>query len=203
MQRAPRTIIAFHGTNQSFDRFEARFLGSANPNTASRAAFFFSRGRQAASDYARHAARTMIPEQEAHEAEVERLLAQADLAMRRGQNDRYEALIQELEEFEGAALNAPPSGAVVLECRLRLSNPAVVRAQDVMRDLASVLERARAAGHDAVVIRGICDTPSGTGGPDDHIAVFDAENIEIVAHHIPDPEPDLVKSGCDGAELEF
>lgn len=192
MKRAPRTITAFHGTNQSFDRFEPRFLGSANPNTASRAAFFFSRGRQAASDYARHAARTMIPEWEAHEAMVAELLAKADRAIEKGQHEHYEALIHELEELEANALSAPPAGAVVLECRLVIANPLVISGQDraVIRDLGAVLDRAGAAGHDPVVLRDIRDTPSGMGLPDDHIAVFDAAKIEIVGRHVPDPEPE-------------
>ena len=188
-----RTIIAYHGTNQDFDRFDRRFLGSANPNTASAAAFFFSKGRAAASDYARHAARTMVPDWERHEAMVAELLAQADRAMEHGQHARYEALIQELEELEGAALNAPPAGAFVLECRLTVSNPLQISGQDraAICNLGAVLDQARAAGHDAVVLRDIRDTPSGMGLPDHHIAVFDAANIEIIARHAPEPEPEL------------
>lgn len=188
-----RAIIAFHGTNQDFDRFETRFLASANPNTASSTAFFFSKGRAAASDYARHAARTMVPDWERHEALVAVLLAKADRAMEQGNHARYEALILELEELEGNALNAPPAGAVVLECRLTVSNPLVISGQDrdVTRDLGGVLAQAREAGHDAVVLKDIRDTPSGMGLPDHHIAVFDPANIEIVARHVPDPEPEM------------
>lgn len=196
-----RTIIAFHGTNQDFDRFEARFLGSANPNAASRQAVFFSRGRDAASDYARHAARSMIPDQEAHEAKVADLLSRADRAMDLGQYALYEQIILELEDLEGAACAAEPAGAVVLECELSIENPLVVSGQDreVIRDLGALLARARAAGHDAVVIRQICDTPRGHLLEDDHIAVFDCAKIEIVARHEPEPEPQEYA----GPELDF
>jgi len=196
---APTLFTAYHGTNQEFDAFEDRFLGSANPNNASRSAFFFSMGPQAASDYAYHAARTMVPQWDVHEKKVAELLARADQAMRRGNNDLYESLISELEEIEGEALHAEPAGAIVLECSLALENPMEIDAQDrsVLVDLGAVIERARAAGHDALIIREIRDTPSGMCLPDDHIAVFDAAKIEIIVRHPPisepemDPEPEL------------
>ena len=54
-------IDVWHGTNQDFDRFDENLLGLNNANTASRAAFFFAADPETARDYARQAARKLVP----------------------------------------------------------------------------------------------------------------------------------------------
>lgn len=184
-------IEGWHGTNQEFDRFDVAALATANPNEASRAAFFFATDRAVAEDYALKAARTMIPNQMAHEAAVAALLDAADRAMRKGDESGYEARIIEAEEMEARARDADPSGAAVLSCRIYLENPGYLDAGqgDVMRDLASAILALKVLGHDGVIIRDIHDSPSGETPICDHIAVFDPDRIEIISRElIEEPE---------------
>lgn len=173
----------WHGTNQEFDRFEVAALGTANPNTASRTAFFFATDRAVAEDYAQKAARSMIPNQMAHEAKVAALIEAATTAMRKGDETGYEARILEAEEMEAEARDAEPCGAAILNCRVSLVNPGYLDAGqgEIMRDLAAAVMALKAAGHDGAIIRNIHDSPSGNTPVCDHIAVFDADCIEIMA----------------------
>jgi len=175
-------IDLWHGTNQDFDRFDKNLLGLNNANTASRAAFFFAADPETARDYARQAARKLVPNHITHENRVERLLIEAEAAREAGQLDTYEELLMEAEELEFGAMQAEPTGAKILKCRVTMINPFEIDGwqYSVITDLGGVLEEARANGYDAVILRGIEDTPSGTIGPDDHYAVFSADQIEII-----------------------
>lgn len=183
----------WHGTNQDFARFERAHLGMHTANDASREAFFFAMRFETAQDYAKAAARKMVPDAAGHDARVRVLLEDADRAMRAGQEARYERLVLEAEELEAEAIQAPPAGAVVLGCRAHLDRPMVIDGMDarVLRDLGDVILKARAAGHDGLVIRNIHDTPSGAGAPDDHVAVFDPDRIEIVLRVPVAPEREI------------
>ena len=184
-------IIAWHGTNQSFTEFDRGSLGLSNPNTASRAAFFFARNPETAWSYAHSAARKLVPDHDAHEARVCDMLEEAEAAQRHGRIDESERIYLAVEELETQMISAPPAGARILQCALHVEDPMHVDglSRDVITNLGSVLERARASGHDAVIIHGISDTPCGMGAPDDHIAVFDADQIEILAVIEFDDEP--------------
>lgn len=175
----------WHGTNQAFERFDPALLGLATSNGASRQAFFFAADPATAWDYAEHAARKLVTDHLGHEKKLADLLKQAAAAERRRDFRAYERLVIEAEEFEGAAIRAEPAGARVLQCRIRLENPFEIDGTDrsVVVDLGAVLEEARAAGHDGVILRDIHDTPSGAGPRDDHVAVFDAAAIEILDSH--------------------
>ena len=77
---------------------------------------------------------------------------------------------------------------------MTLENPLEVdgTSRAVVTDLGPVLQAAKEAGHDAVIIRGIADTPAGAFEPDDHVAVFDPEAVRILEVRLtpePDPEP--------------
>jgi len=172
----------WHGTNQAFTAFDHGHLGLNTSNGASRAAFFFAARPDTAWAYADLAAKHLVPQQEVHERRVKKLLDAARLAERRGNFEASERLMLEAEEIEVGALRAEPAGQRVLRCTLRFENPFEIDGSDprAVTNLAAVLERARAAGHDGVILRGILDTPSGEGAPDDHFAVFDAARIEIV-----------------------
>lgn len=172
----------WHGTNQAFTTFDPSHLGLNTSNGASRAAFFFAARPDTAWAYADLAAKHLVPQQETHERRVKKLLDAARLAERRGNFAASERLTLEAEEIEIAALRAPPAGQRVLRCSLRMERPFEIDGSDprVVTNLASVLDMARAAGHDGVILRGILDTPSGEGERDDHFAVFDASQIEIL-----------------------
>lgn len=191
-------LTAWHGTNQAFDRFEPDKMGLANPNDASRAALFLAMREETAWAYAESAARKLVPDQAAHEARVAALLERSERASRRGDHDLSERLYIEAEEVETRALRADPAGARVLLCEVTLENPLEVDggSRAVVTNLGGVLEAARAAGHDGVIIRGIADTPAGAFDPDDHVAVFDPGSVRILEVRFqqePDlePEPDL------------
>jgi hypothetical protein len=173
----------WHGTNQAFDRFDPACLGMNNANDASRRAVFFARDPATARDYASQAARKLVPDQVEHERKVARLLDLIATAARKRDFDLVEELTLELEDLDIGAIRAEPEGARILRCRVRLENPFEIDGADrrVVVNLAGVLRDARAAGHDGVILRGIHDTPSGLGPRDDHVAVFDAAAIEILA----------------------
>lgn len=186
-------LLAWHGTNQAFDRFDEGRLGFANPNEASRAALFLAMQEETAWAYAESASRKLIPDQAAHEARVAGLLARADLASRRGDHDLSERLYLEAEELETRAFQAEPAGARALLCEVALNNPIEVNgaSRAVVTDLGAVLRAARAAGHDGVIIRDIADTPAGAFEPDDHVAVFDPGSVRILEVRLaPDPVPE-------------
>lgn len=186
-------LLAWHGTNQSFERFDHDTLGLATQNDASRAAFFFAARPDTAWSYAHSAARKLVPDHSAHEARVSELLSQAEAAARRGQHSKSEQLFLALEEIETAAIQAPPSGARILHCALKIERPLMVdgRSHQAVTNLAEVLRSARAAGHDAVIFENISDTPTGACDPDNHIAVFSSDQIEILEICFEqDPEPE-------------
>lgn len=175
-------LLAWHGTNQAFDRFDPGQMGLANPNDASRAALFLAMRADIAWAYAESAARKLVPDQAAHEARVAALLEGAERASRRGDHDLSERLYLKAEELETRALQAEPAGARVLLCEVVLENPLEVggSSRAVVRDLGAVLRAAREAGHDGVIIRVISDTPAGAVEPDDHVAVFTPETVRIL-----------------------
>lgn len=190
----------WHGTNQDFPAFDPAHLGVNTANGASRAAFFFAGREDTAWAYADLAAKHLVPQQAAHEKKVRELLEAAQLAERRGKFDAAERLTLEAEDLEAAALQAEPAGQRVLRCALHIENPYEIDGSDhrVVTNLAAVLDHARASGHDGVILRDILDTPSGEGQRDDHFAVFDAAQIEIIDVHLQlgqeEPSPELEMS---------
>lgn len=174
-------LHVWHGTNQEFDSFAAPSLGLNTCNQASAQAFFFSVRPDTAWEYALKAARTLVPDHHEHQERVADILKQAERAGAKGQFDRMEQLYMQAEEIETAAINAEPSGQRLLHCTVHILNPMYIDGADrrVVVDLAMVLADAKKSGHDAVIIQGISDTPSGATDPDDHIAVFDAADISI------------------------
>lgn len=188
-------LDVWHGTNQEFTRFDPAHRGLSTSNEAARAAFFFAARPDTAWDYADLAAKHLVPQQEAHEAKVRDLIAQAGRAERRRDWEAYERLTAAYERLEADALQAEPRGSRVLRCRIRLENPLELDggSQAVLANLDGAMAAARAAGHDGVILRGIHDTPSGVPDRDDHFAVFDADRIEILEvllERPPEPAPE-------------
>lgn len=177
-----RDMIAWHGTNQSFENFDEKFLGLSHQNSASRSGFFFSLSRETAWSYADSAARKIVPNHESHEEIVADLLEKIDRASRSGNHDLSENLTLELERIETEAIYAPPSGARVLRCALSFKNPMIVddMAYDRIYDLGAVISQAWKDGHDAVIIENIADTPCGSQELDTHIVIPCADQIEIL-----------------------
>lgn len=181
-ERYAHKLVLWHGTNQDFDEFDGAMLGLHTYNSASNQAFFFASSPETAREYARSAAAKLIPNIMEHERILENILADAEDMLRRGNFKRHEELIIEAEEFEAEAVQAAPSGGKLLKCEISLSRPLEVsgRSRDVILDLGHVIAMARETGHDALILRNILDTPSGEGPIDDHLAVFDPAQIEII-----------------------
>lgn len=190
----------WHGTNQEFLEFRVSKLGMMTNNSASRAAFFFAASPRTAWDYAQSAAKKAIPQQDAFEECVAQILEKAETAMAAGNFDLYERLICEAEDMEAEFRDAPPAGMRILRCEVDLVNPRIVSgtARDVVVNLGAVLDEARAAGHDGVIIENIHDTPSGEGAQDTHFAVFDPDSITIL-HAFSDP--DLIEEIIEDHEI--
>ena len=177
-------IELWHGTNQDFDSFDPEALGLNTSNEASRQAFFFSAGPRVAWDYAEYASRNLVRNQIAHDKAVAALIDQANEAESRRDFRLYERLIMQAEEMESVAMNDLTSNATLLCCQVRIDNPAEVDGAGRLLDLPALIREAMAAGHDALIIRDYCDTPSGAGGVDDHYAIFSKDAIEILARHM-------------------
>ena len=187
----------WHGTNQNFTEFNAEKRGLNTMNHASRFAFFFARDPETARDYARQASRTLIPDQENHEANVNDLLAKAETAMNSGNNMLYDLLIEKAEKIEYNAVQAKPSGARILHCRVSFENPLMFDVTDLesISDMRNILISAKQAGHDAVIFDEILDTPGENKTPDMHVAVFNASQIKIL-DQMELPEEPSKKDTC-------
>lgn len=175
-------LILWHGTNQSFDTFDNGHLGLHTCNSASRGGFFLASNPETARAYAISAAEKLVPNQKNHEAAVRRILDEADRYLEMRDFDRFEDAIMRAEELEAAAVYAPPSGSVILKCRVSLNTPKEIDAS-VWRnvaDLGGVIMDAKIDGYDALILRNIHDIPSGEGPLDDHVVVFDGHQIEIL-----------------------
>ena len=172
----------WHGTNQNFTEFSAEKRGWNTINQASRLAFFFAHNPETAREYARQAARTLIPDQDAHEAYVDDLLARAETAMNSGNNALYDLLVRKAEKAECNAIQADSSGACILHCRVSFENPLMFDCSglDTISDMRNILVSAIQDGHDVVIFNGITDCPSGNRTPDMHVAVFNSSGIEIL-----------------------
>lgn len=172
----------WHGTNQEFTGFDPEKLGLNTYNSASKQAFFFARDVETAWDYAAQASRKLIPQQDLHEKKVSDIFERAQAAEARRDFTQAETLWLEAEELETAALQADPSGARVYHCEITMENPLEVDASEhrVVVNLGAVLDEARKAGHDGVILHDIHDTPSGEGGADIHYAIFDTCQISIL-----------------------
>ena len=172
----------WHGTNQNFTEFSAEKRGLNTINHASRLAFFFAHNPETAREYARQASRTLIPDQDSHEAYVADLLARAETAMYSGNNALYDLLVGKAESAECSAIQADPSGARILHCRVSFENPLTFDGSDpdTIFDMRNTLISAVQAGHDAVIFDRITDCPTGNRTPDMHVAVFNSDQIVIL-----------------------
>lgn len=83
-----------HGTAAKFDRFDTSKRGDLTEADSAKAAFFFTDGYSTAQSYAERSATLM------EDKEVKSLLAQANVAERRGDWDLYERLVLKAEELE-------------------------------------------------------------------------------------------------------
>ena len=172
----------WHGTNQNFTEFSVEKRGLNTINQASRLAFFFAHNPETAREYARQASRTLIPDQDTHEAYVTDLLAKAEAAMDSGNNALYDSLIEKAEIAECNATQADSKGARILHCRVSFENPLLFDCSDIdtISNMRNVLVSATQAGHDVVIFHGITDSPTGNMTPDMHVAVFNPDRIVIL-----------------------
>lgn len=181
--------ILYHGTNQNFTEFSKECLGQATRSPASAQAFFFSARIDTATAYARMAERVMIPDSAAHEMRISDILRLADLAAERRDFTEAERLGREAESLDIPATRQDPSGGMVLSVEVALRNPASIDAtrRHILSSMPEILRDALQNGNDGVVFRGLIDIPNGMGQPDDHVAVFDPDCIQILGRTLLEP----------------
>lgn len=168
--------ILYHGTNQDIHSFDLDRLGDSTKSVSAVLGVWLSDSPLVASEYAQKAARIVISEVAAHEAETARLMDALEKAERKGDWDQVDLLTQALEAHELDAIRADPSGQNVMPLYVRLLNPHVVDLTDAdgflsTGEAARIIQEAKLNGCDGVIFRGCTDTDSFTAS--DHYVVFD------------------------------
>jgi hypothetical protein len=134
-------LRVFHGTNSNFDRFSKAELGSATGARSAKLGFFFTSDPEVGSSYADN--------ENPYDTKLVRLLGKP---------------YQRFNEAILRALGRPsqiPSGQNVLPVYLRIENPLEVdfegEGPSSDKPFSGVIERAKAEGHDGVIIRNTFD----------------------------------------------
>jgi hypothetical protein len=186
-----KTVTAYHGTNQRFSTFSREHLGQ-NTNAVSATGFYFTSSFEEAGDYARLAVCNVISNQDENNCRIADLYMRAAALEENGKYDEASEVEQEAEDLAIKVMRAPPSDAMVLTANLSLGAPyellnvgliSTGRVQDI---IASALSQ----GYDAVVLRGIQDSPTGEH-TSDHYIVCDPQRINVTERKaVPSVEPE-------------
>lgn len=174
-----KPLVVYHGSNQSFDRFDEEMLG-AHTKAASATAFFFTNDADEGSGYSDLAAKRMIPDSREHERKTDDLMRRAKAAERRGDWNEYERLTLEIEDHEFGAIHADPAGAQVYPVYLSMQNPLRTHVGGMISTgaVSDLIKRARAEGRDGLILEQIQDGPTMGGDPTTHFVVFRPEQIK-------------------------
>lgn len=184
-------LIVYHGTNQPIEKFDIKRGGAATgENAGATKAFFFTSSKPEADQYARHAGRRVVSNVEAFEAKRDTLKAEVDrlerAAKKTGDWDAYERAAQEWEDLEIRATQEDETvGANIVEAYLSLKNPMVVdlkggRYTDAT-DLDVLIDKAKAAGNDGIIVRNVEDSPE-MGIVSDQFVAFEPTQIKSTAN---------------------
>lgn len=191
---AGKPLVVFHGTNQPIEQFAHSRLGGATRSESSKLGFFFTDSRDVAEQYAHNAGETTVAGIEAHEAKSAALKADVDrLEKKAGRTNKpedwkaYETKMAEWEDHEIEATREDSAkGKNIVETFLSLQNPKVIDFEGNtiahignVGSFAEAIAKAKAEGHDGLILRNIDDTP-GKRIASDHYVVFDAGQIKSV-----------------------
>jgi hypothetical protein len=106
-----------------------------------------------------------------------------DAAERRRDWGEQERLVAEMEDLDIGAIRAEPSGQNVLPVYLSIQNPVRVDAGggSLPRGWADMIEKAKADGHDGMILENVRDDPTGGGGASStHYFAFEPTQIKSV-----------------------
>ena len=181
-------LKVYHGTNQSFDTFDAERGGDSTHANSAQEGFWFAAHPTVASEYADFAGKKVIHNVKEHEKKYNQLAKEIEKAERKGDWETYERLTIELETHELSALREAPKGMNVMPVYLRMVNPKVVEtnggfwnlkdAEGEQRSVSSVIAEAKKEGHDGVVFKGVNDSPGASGIACDHFVVFSPNQVK-------------------------
>jgi hypothetical protein len=203
-------LVVYHGTVADFDTFSKATLGKVTRATSSKRGFFFASTPRTAQSYADHGA-TVTP--------IEELTARADEAGDRGDWDEYDRLTAEAEALESSMIgDGRARGQNIMPVYLAMKNPLVVDAKGEnpqgIGGIDPLIQKARRAGRDGVIIRNFDDAAGLYNELADHYIVFEPTQIKSatanrgtfdptdpnIMRSIPDGEPDSggpVPAGVD------
>jgi len=167
--------IVYHGTITSFDTFSSKFQGAVTRATSSKSGFFFTDSSRTAQSYADYGA-TVSP--------VQRLVEEADKAGDRGNWDKYDEKMLEAEALE-SQLADPANrgrGQNIMPVYLSIKNPLVFDAKgenpEGIGGIDPLIQRAKRAGHDGVIILNFDDAAGLANDNAEHYIVFNPEQIK-------------------------
>lgn len=175
---AGEPLRVYHGTARDFESFDAKELGETTGANSAKLGFFFTNDARTAVSYAHHGAT---------DAQVLKLIKEAEKAEKRGDWDTYDAKIVEAEQLE-ASLVEPENrmrGQNVLPVYLAIKKPLVIDAKgknfaEAEVGITDKIKQAKKEGYDGVIIRNLDDAAGLTDVVADHYVVFSPEQIKSV-----------------------
>jgi hypothetical protein len=168
-------LRVYHGTASDFPSFSSKFQGKTTGATSSKSGFFFTSSPTTAKSYADYAALN---------AKVQQILDQADAAEKKGDWDLYDEKIQQAEELD-ASFDDPKNraqGQSTIPVFLSIQNPMILDAQGEnpagIGGIDPLIRKAKARGHDGVIIKNFDDSAGLFNDVSDHYVVFNANQIK-------------------------
>lgn len=184
-------LVVYHGTNQPIEQFSVERLGASTRSASARHGFFFTSDEVVAQLYADNAARTVVANVEAFEAQRDKLQAEVGrlekVAQRTGKAadwQAYEDAMPAWEELEIETMRADDTGQNVVSVYLSIQNPKVVdfEGEGILRlegGFGDLIADARKEGYDGLILRNIDDTPN-MSRVSDHFVAFEPTQIKSV-----------------------
>lgn len=206
-----RPLRVFHGGKGDFSTFDPKHAGSNTGSRDTEGAFFFSASPHIASAYA-------VAATSPREIEISRAIretydktgpkAPRDAAFQEAMRNRWR-LEDERERLARDPENRT-TGANVMPVYLSIQNPFVADAGGLLFNESKqreVIRRARAGGHDGVIIKNTDDAPNVmlAGHPSDVYVVFDPTQIKSATGNNGDfdpANPDIRYQKFDRARFE-
>lgn len=171
--------IGYHGTDQDVENFDPRRFGySTGANSAGKGAWMVD-NPDIAAGYADYAA---------SDAKVQRIIAAADRAERKGKWADYDSLITEAENLEDSwrkggadarnmGQNVMPLSRAGRYYEYDAGGSSYFELEDEVND---IIKQAKAQGYDGVTFNNLDDAAGRVDMPANHTLVFDPKNLRSV-----------------------
>lgn len=173
-----KPLAVYHGTIGDIENFDQEKSASATGSNSAKLGFFFTDSPRVAGSYAEHAAVN---------APIHTLLRDAEEAEKRGDWDTYDAKIAEMERLD-SSFGDPQNrlrGQNIVPVYVSIRNPLVIDAKGETfaaseTHITDAIKRAKASGHDGVIIRNLDDAAGLTNVVADHYVAFKPSQIKSV-----------------------